>query len=411
MLALLMAGTSWAIAECASIWLVPPYLLLMAWLLFPSTSRASGSADQLEQGTSDSPQPSQAVEASDRSEALRDDPASAGSVVDGLEPAGTSSPTKPRRGKGRSKKAKPPVVELPEATWIQVAPGKFVRVEVSEASNPAGPHGSPSGPVESDAPPPLSDREESDERQNDEPTRLVESGSSPLAEESVEAGSAGSFEGPSAVDGNAPQAEGSIEATDSGWLEPSTAASDDQAEAEPSALLAEDADEPSTMSEAFEPAGSPPLTDVRIEEPNEWGEPLAEADPTETPVDEADFDDAGPSSEDLTHELNASTVDTDESETEPTTGSSTGSHRWPERLARRVMNRGGHPSRTLGRTPTSRRPVRSSGPTRRPTSSRRQGRREPGRPRRITRAFPPRSPPFGSSRWSVVSGQWSGNSG
>jgi hypothetical protein len=75
------------------------------------------------------------------------------------------------------------------------------------------------------------------------------------------------------------------------------------------------------------------------------------------------------------------------------------------------MNRGGHPSRTLGRTPTSRRPVRSSGPTRRPTSSRRQGRREPGRPRRITRAFPPRSPPFGSSRWSVVSGQWSGNSG
>jgi hypothetical protein len=374
MLALLMVGTSWAIASSASIWLVPPYLILMAWLLFPhSVGRPSGALDESGPNESDSLPPAKAGEASD---ALLENPALAGSVDDGSEPATSPTPPKARKGKGRGKKVKP-VIEPIEATWVQVAPGKFVRVEASEASNPAGPHSSLGDSAEVDATPQPSDRAE---------TEPVESESTTAEVITEEPESPGIFEGPSAVDGNAPQDEGLLEATESARLDPLAEAVDDRIEAEPVVGGLEDEGERSSLSEAFEPSGSPDLTDVAPEAEEEWEEPLEEADPTETTVDETDFDDAGPFVGDDPHEPDASLGGTDELKTRSTPC-------WPWRLAPRALNRGGHPSRMTGRPSPVRRPVRSSGPTPRPCKPRRLGRREPIRPRRITRAFPPRSPP------------------
>ena len=51
MLALLMAGTSWAVASWVSTWLVLPYLILMALLLSPSTSTGSRQGDPASEGS------------------------------------------------------------------------------------------------------------------------------------------------------------------------------------------------------------------------------------------------------------------------------------------------------------------------------------------------------------------------
>ena len=396
MLALLMAGTSWAIASCASIWLVPPYLILMAWLLFPSVGRASGTSAETEPGASDSAGPATVGGASDIPDTLRDGPASAGPSEGGSEPGPSSSPLKARRSRGRAKKAKQPAIEPLEATWVQVAPGKFIRVEVSESTTPAGPHGSPGVPVEvaAESPPVPIDRVEPDERSLGEPSEAVESGSSTASHVEETAGPAEDFEQPAAVDGNTPQAEELIEETGQSWLEPETEPLDDQAEAEPVARIVEDEADPSPLSEAFEPLGSPAVPDATPEVQEEVEEEPAEtADPTETTVDETDFDDAGPISDDFPQPTLTSSDDTDEPETELLPDVPTGSAFRPWRLARRAVNRVGHPSRQPGRTATSRRPVRALRRSVQQASPRRSNRREPGRPRRITRAFPPRSPP------------------
>jgi hypothetical protein len=178
-LALLTAGTSWAIAASASIWLVPPYLILMAWLLYPSTGRPSGVLEEADESQSDPLRTARTDEASDRSDVSRQGLASAGSFEEGSVPETSVSPAKARRAKGRPRKVKPAPIEPTEATWLQVAPGQFVRVEAAGSPDPVGPHGSPVGLVEVGETPQSSDsnRDESESPESSQPIGDVESGS------------------------------------------------------------------------------------------------------------------------------------------------------------------------------------------------------------------------------------------
>ena len=354
MLALLMVGTSWAIASNASIWLVPPYLLLMAWLLSPTDQRA-----QDQHGRDES------LRAGDKAASAADDPSALDSNPDAArssdaidDPTAPATPSAPKgKRKGRARKVKPPAFEPTEATWVQVAPGKYVRVEASEPSAPAGPHGSPDGElVESVVPPPtLSETEDarafepqaeplpesrlepaietesepSPDLSDDEPDFKgedeglsgeieVEGTLEPLGDaqgeesdhlrldvpetcspegENLDALALPEWEAEptEAVDGNAPQAEEEPEPT----MEATHEAEEVDAlcewiEAEPtSADVDPDLGMNVPLSEVFEPAGSPAeAIDDANQVLNQAGDSEPEADPTETNVDETDLDDA-----------------------------------------------------------------------------------------------------------------------
>jgi len=119
----LVLATSWAVAS-VSWWLVPPYLLVMAFVLF-----APG------EPSNDDATPSILVGPHSAIEPLADAPSaseeeSVSNASTAALPAGVPAPT--RKSKGRKKQsAKTQPEPPPEATWIQVGPGKFVRVEGS----------------------------------------------------------------------------------------------------------------------------------------------------------------------------------------------------------------------------------------------------------------------------------------
>jgi hypothetical protein len=392
LLALLLAGTSWAVASWVSPWLVLPYLILMALLLFPSTGRHQGAPGSEGSGSEalDNSRPARRLEGSDDPDFPSETSDSSGPPEDGSESeqAASSKPLKARRGKGRVKKAKLQPDLITEATWVQVAPGKFVRVEAADDSTgQAGPHSRVGTPVEPPATPQRLEFE-GDEAPPEEPSPLegpiedagpafdpvegpegdptgdVKSGSSTdLFEESETAGSPGIIEETSATDGNAPQAEGSLEGLE--------------------------ARSPDVRFEAVED-----LTDVRLEDADERGATLEGTDPTETPVDETDLDDAGPVEVAL-RELEFSR-DADLSATETLPEPSIGPSCWPWRLASVAQTRvGHHPPRSIARKSPPGRPLRSRQGARRPPDPRRLERQGLGRPRQIHRTLPPRSPPAG----------------
>jgi hypothetical protein len=424
-LALLIAGTGWAVASWLSVWLVVPYLILMALLLLPSAGRPPGDSIGADSDGSRALRPARPGE--DLDNRSSDGPASAEPPEDGAEQANASGPARARRGKGRARKAKLPP-EPSEATWVQVAPGKFVRVEAPETPGQDGPHAPVGLPVEVPATPHSLETDEVDaldradgpgsdeapqgaesspgpeariegpglvegtaDGQEDDPIGGVESGS-PTALEGVEsAGSPGIFEGPSVADGNTPQAEGPLEDPRSGWPDAAFEAVQDRAEAGPGGGGSEEEGEQSPSSQDPESTDRLALADVPAEDVDERGATFAGADPTEIPVDETDLDDAGPFGDDP-RDLDAS-PDADSSELVADPGPSTVSTWWPRRLAPGARTRVGHPPRAIDRRASPRRPVRSPGPSRRPTDPRRLARRGLGRPRQITRTFPPRSPP------------------
>ena len=153
MLALLIAGTSWAVASWVSAWLVPPYLILMALILSPSTPNSTGrhqrepASEGLE--SSDNLRPASTGREASTTPILDGWPGLVRELrkTTGRSRAPRRSPPRARRGKARAKKAKP-LPELAEATWVQVAPGKFVRVEAADGSTgQAGPHSPVGVPV------------------------------------------------------------------------------------------------------------------------------------------------------------------------------------------------------------------------------------------------------------------------
>jgi hypothetical protein len=127
----LVLGTSAAVAAVAW-WLVPPYLALMAFLLLEPAGRRVSATN-----------PAGPRSASSGASALADtsDPAeSAGSGDSSASDATTPAPKARRGGKGRGSRRAKPAIEPVPAAWVQVAPGKFVRVEPGSPSGESGPY-------------------------------------------------------------------------------------------------------------------------------------------------------------------------------------------------------------------------------------------------------------------------------
>ena len=440
-----MAGTSAAVGSWVSWWLVPPYLALMAWLLAPSAGRPRGSSasdDPNPSKNSRSARPAGALDGEGQSDDDEDeDPASdpsasAGGDEAGSEPGTSPKPAKARRGKGRPRKAAKSPTQPTEATWIQVAPGKFVRVEASDESpEQAGPHLAVGDqPVEPPGPPPPPQPGEPDpfDRPESQATETGPTGPEPgsLAEGTVEevdlaggpiaaadpgdpigdeeSGSAtdegrvemacppGMDEALQAADGNAPQAWERFESPEASGLESPPEAVDDRPKDDPEGEESDPWGDPSPLGESLEPTGLTPeaLADVTPEELDAWGPSDEATDPTETLVDETDLDDAGPfDAEPFAENFPA---DAESSKTEPRPDAEVGPSRWPRAFAPRAFPRvETRITRSTGRESPPRRPLRSPGGPSRPADPRRLARRGLGRPRQGRRTFPPRSPPSG----------------
>jgi hypothetical protein len=169
-LLLLVPATCLALARWVSAWLIAPYLLLMAWLLWPS--RPALRKDDQESGPG--------IDAGAADPADRADPAGEAGAGDG-RPVPAPSPsesgdgaptpgdapaspepstaTKTRRAKTRARAKSRPAVESVAITWVQVGPGKFVRMEGGSAEIPSAGESAPLDPpaLSVDAEPAVSD--------------------------------------------------------------------------------------------------------------------------------------------------------------------------------------------------------------------------------------------------------------
>jgi hypothetical protein len=134
-LAALMVLTSIALASLVTAWLVPPYLALVAWILFPLGKERSNAHQpaaaittphQVQEASSD------VVTAQAGATAASEPPMEPSTEAESLvEEAESTEPVslKSKRGRARSRKGKSSVEPPANATWVQVGPGKFVRVE------------------------------------------------------------------------------------------------------------------------------------------------------------------------------------------------------------------------------------------------------------------------------------------
>jgi hypothetical protein len=119
-LAALVAITTVVLGWAGSVWLVPPYLLLIGWLLVPSrhqqrtldATTAETAITELVEQLPDSVQ-AEHVPTGDSLESL----------------SSKTAKTRTRRSRARPKVKLPQDLDTPAATWVQVGPGKFIRVE------------------------------------------------------------------------------------------------------------------------------------------------------------------------------------------------------------------------------------------------------------------------------------------
>jgi len=149
-LTVLVVSTAWAIASI-SVWWVPVYLALLVTIFSTPRVRQSSSS------ASDSNAASDGIRATDLGQGLRVDRAdeaeqyrlvtrsdatptmaeSSESLDPSVDPTGAGT-AKSRRGRVRVRKASKPAAELVTGslpvTWIQVGPGKFVRIEGGTAT-------------------------------------------------------------------------------------------------------------------------------------------------------------------------------------------------------------------------------------------------------------------------------------
>lgn len=157
----LMAATCWVVASLVSVWLVPPYLIVMAFILFPSTATirrrleanrlelaatsASTCADRGRPSGEGEGSESEGLGSSERSSTLNGGlPKRETAAIADEENGSAPAITRPKRGRSRPRKVTRPVAEATEvvpATWVEVGPGKFVRAELPTTFAPvAEPH-------------------------------------------------------------------------------------------------------------------------------------------------------------------------------------------------------------------------------------------------------------------------------
>ncbi len=159
-LAALVAGTSWVVADLASAWLVPPYLVVMALILLPSNdaTRRRNEASRVNRPPRGVDLPSNSrvrsagdgladpLDSSEPSSTPNDGTTDGGATASKVEQEGGSASataSKSKRGRSRPRKPSKPAdpAELAPANWVEVGPGKFVRVEAATTPEPvAGPH-------------------------------------------------------------------------------------------------------------------------------------------------------------------------------------------------------------------------------------------------------------------------------
>lgn len=131
LLGLLLGVTATALGVLVSWWLVLPYLLIMVWLLLPAGQVAAWTRALA------TPQNGASVAAAPREPVAAPAPAEPAPSWDVSPPtAAVATETvvaKPRRRRASRRSRVPVEVAEPvAATWVQVGPGRFVRVEVSE---------------------------------------------------------------------------------------------------------------------------------------------------------------------------------------------------------------------------------------------------------------------------------------
>jgi hypothetical protein len=148
LLGLLLGATATALGVLVSWWLVPPYLLGMIWLLLPEgvaadwrrRLRAARPADEAttvpRPGPEGKPEPNRA----DRPVRRPATVATEGAPEPATAAAVAVAPPRRKRAT-RKPKVAPVTAEPVAATWVQVGPGRFVRVEVG--GPPAEPAGAP----------------------------------------------------------------------------------------------------------------------------------------------------------------------------------------------------------------------------------------------------------------------------
>ena len=141
----LVLGTSAAVAAVAW-WLVPPYLALMAFLLLEPAGRRVSATNPAG--------PRSASSGASASGGATDPAESAGSGDSSASNDAAPAPKARRGGKGRGSRKAKPAFEPAPAAWLQVAPGKFVRVEPGSPTGESGPYASlpPGTPMSSPSP-------------------------------------------------------------------------------------------------------------------------------------------------------------------------------------------------------------------------------------------------------------------
>jgi hypothetical protein len=133
----LVLGTSVAVALVAW-WLVPPYLILIAFLLYEPDGRRVSATNPAGPDHGQSSGRKTPGVASDPADGAGSDD-SLGDSPSGGAQGGATAATKARRTGKKARKARATVEPAP-ATWVQVAPGKFVRAEPGADHASPGPH-------------------------------------------------------------------------------------------------------------------------------------------------------------------------------------------------------------------------------------------------------------------------------
>lgn len=125
-LGLVIVATSVLLAILGSIWLVPPYVVLMIWLLAPAVATAR--AKPANTGPQSNAPPESTVSCADHVPASSDvEPAAPQDA-----PVQAATPTRRRRSRKSARERSPEPSASPAqpvATWVRVGPGQYVRVE------------------------------------------------------------------------------------------------------------------------------------------------------------------------------------------------------------------------------------------------------------------------------------------
>ncbi|HEY2155556.1 MAG TPA: hypothetical protein VGH33_07995 [Isosphaeraceae bacterium] len=372
----LVLGTSAAVAAVAW-WLVPPYLALMAFLLLEPAGRRVSATNPAG--------PRSAMSGASAS-AVGPDPAeSAGPSDSSASNDAAPAPKARRGGKGRGSRKARPAFEPAPAAWVQVAPGKFVRVEPGSPTGESGPYttlppGTPMSPpsaAEAEAVPGLDapDRPAADTGPHDAPTEAA------LEHPHLET---------TPAEGPAPEGPRDPEPAVVGW------SFADDARAESSAfgrdVMPDPGPRPSLGAPSVEAAEADPIRDPEVfatDDPD-----LAAGTQPEAAVD-------GPVvawAQDVAADVEPPAVD--ESLVEPVDVADESADRPgdPSRGPLPDAIGASYPGRAMaawsgGGVPPLRRDVRSTRSPHGPNGLRLCSRRGDGRPHHFVRAFPPRSPP------------------